>query len=320
MTLFNFDDVIGIYNSSRADVKEYKVTGKASKEIDAIKVDIARSFGFLRSKDDVALWKRRVLRKIQYDILSTIPVEYIQSMSEIVSVIIHYYFNSELDRIGPLHKSRPRTSQSPPEDEVLVQDSGIVGQGPMNNAEEMSSSCCSDELEETYDNIDKNLPNIARITITNVLREKYEPLVSDDFRLYLHYNRVFLKMMEKRKKIIHLDESLRFMNTTLTWFTRSLTNMKDIYAIFGMTLSCPTTFPFLLLVKFYDQISAKEEIRGLEPNLYEQLIELEKEFLITEDELSRPGAKILGRSTIIFAGSALIILGAILYRLNKRDD
>lgn len=269
MKSFNFQQVIETYEEKKPEVNDYEINNKSKDEINIIKNDVQRSFMIQGNLTDL---QRNTLRKILYEILITTPVEYLQGMNDIASVIVYFYFSDELD-----------------------------------------------ELDENDSQVDFDLISQARVTLTNILKEKYEPVIANNFELYKKYNRVFIEMMKKRNRDIKDEESMKYMNNTITWFIRDMRDMENIYTLVGYMLSCPTSFPFLLLVRFFDQIEKKEEIKDLDENLYEQLIELETEFLETEQNMSKGKSKI-GAKELIFAGAMGALALAVLYKVLKKDD
>lgn len=268
MKSFNFKSIIQTYESKRPHIKSYESQRKNEKEIHAIKVDTERSFGNFK---DITEQQKENLKRILYEILITMPVEYCQGMHEVASVIVYYYFINELD------------------DED------------------------ANEIEADHDLLEQ-----AKITVTNILKEKYEPLLVDDFKLYCHYNDVFIAMMEKRKKKLVPNESMKYMNTTLSWFLRMARNNDDIYMLTGYMLACPTSFPFLLLIRFYNEVESRKELPTLDDDLYEQLIKLEKEFLETEENLKKK-KPIFGKKEYVMIGAIVIVCAGIIIKSLKDD-
>lgn len=269
MKSFNFKSIIQTYETKRKDLKKYQTQGKKEQEIHAIKVDTERSF---HSFKNISEQQKENLKRILYEVLNTIPVEYCQGMHEVASVIVYYYFINEL------------------EDEDV------------------------EEIEADHDILEQ-----ARITVTNVLKEKYEPLLVDDFKLYRHYNNVFINMMEKRKKKLVPNETMKYMNATLSWFIRMAKNTDDIFTLTGYMLACPTSFPFLLLVRFYDEVEKRKEISKLDDDLYEQLLALEKEFLECESSLQKE-KPIFGKKEVAIAGVIAAVCAGILFKSFKKGE
>ncbi|TBU08723.1 hypothetical protein CWI39_0147p0010 [Hamiltosporidium magnivora] len=330
MKSFDIKAAIEIYSKEKRDVKTYFVKRKKEKELHTIEVDVERSFGFLKGEDKVSLARKEIFKEILFKVLKTIPVEYLQSMSEIVSVIVYYNFKDiveeKLKQIDIAEiKSKSNKSNINLSSTSLSKDN-VIWMSENESTSKMSESRLSDASTSSdnfdYDQfIDEELFKKTCVTVTNVLKEKYLPLVDDNFKMYLRYNSIFIRMMAKRNKKIYVDESLKYMNTTLTWFIRSLVNIEDILAVYGYFLCCPTSFPFLLLVKFYDKIDNKIPIERLNDNIYQELVTLEREFLEVEFEMSRPTTA-LGKKTGLITVGSIIAVGAaiIIYRLSKRDE
>lgn len=267
MKSFNFTTVVKTYEKKRALIK---YEGKqADKEIQTIKEDIERTYF---DPIDINDHEREVLRKVLYEILITMPIEYVQGMSEIAAVFVYHYFKEEIN---------------------AVEDDAIV--------------------------IDALLLKKTRITITNILLEKYMPLIDQEFKLYLHYNEVFMKLMKARGYDLNKEETLTHMNTILTWFTRNASSYEIMTTFLGYILACPTTTPFLLLIKYFQEINDGEKIKTTDEDLYEQLIELEKEFLVVEASMGEKKFQIEPK-TIIIGGVIIGLAAAVFYKLFKKND
>ncbi|KAM0687814.1 hypothetical protein COBT_000938 [Conglomerata obtusa] len=270
MKNFDFKNILSTFESKRSSCN-YEVKEKPVNELAIIKQDVDRSFHFLTGK---SLEHKEKYKRILYEVLISIPIDYIQSMSDVASIIVYYYFRNEIDE------------ETENDDEITI---------------------CHDLLE------------VTKISVTNILKEKVEPLLNEEFSLYLKYNRTFIKMMENRGRKIGSDESIKYMNNTLTWFCMLFTKVEDIYTIAGFILACPTSFYFLILIKFFDDVEKKRKVKNLEANLYEQLLALEKEFLNTENEMKVEQVSLVKPRDVIIAGSLVAIAGAILYGFYTRD-
>ncbi|KAM0687813.1 hypothetical protein COBT_000937 [Conglomerata obtusa] len=233
---FDLRNIISAFEIQKKDCF-YNARNNSVNDLTIIKQDVDRSFHFITGK---SVRYKFTYKKILYEVLISIPIDYIQNMSNISLIIIYFYFRDKID-------------------------------------------------EETEKNdimtIFLDLLEVTKISITNILKEKVEPLLDDDFSLYLKYNNVFIRMMENRGIKISYEKSLTYMNNTLTWFCMSFKEVGDIFRIAGIILTCPTTVYFLILIKFFDIIDKKIAVEFLEPNLYEQLVTLEKEFLETENSM-----------------------------------
>ncbi|KAF7683086.1 hypothetical protein TCON_1704 [Astathelohania contejeani] len=338
MTKFSIDEIMKNYSIPKKDRDSYKCKGKSEKEIHVIISDVDRSFQFLSDEFE---FKKNIFKYILTKILIKMKKDYVQGMSEIGSVIVFYYFNDLIDQKNKKkEKIEEENTESKENEDMSTQTSeekSLNSSEDKSTQEDKKTNTQTDEDKfskrsknklhkkkskniDYSEYVDKKIFDKALITLYNIITEKYEPMIVNDFKMYLEYNSVFIRMMSKRNKLIKPDESLRFMNTTLTWFIRSLTSINDIYTIFGYILSCPTSFTFLLLVKYYDLIVLNEDINSLDDDLYEQLIKLEKEFLKTEFEMKQPKYKISKKMGALVFGSVVIIGLGVLYKIKKGDD
>ncbi|EJW01412.1 hypothetical protein EDEG_00459 [Edhazardia aedis USNM 41457] len=279
MKSFDFVKVLSIYETKRDSIKKYEVNNKSPEETDMILKDVHRSFGFAKKLPENKLTQLRV---ILYHVLKSIPVEYVQCMSEIASVMVYHYFKEDVD----------------------------------SSDEEEYDLDFENSLEDGHLKIDGDKLDLSRITITNILKEKYEPLLDNEFEMYKHYNTIFREIMSKKGVNIPEDLSIKYMNQTLTWFIGSCSNFDDIKRIVALMLACPTSFPFLLLIEFYDQIEANKKIT-LPSDLYEQLIKLESQFLKVETKLEDSSGKLNTRNLILLGAAVVVGIGVLCTMFKK---
>lgn len=183
----------------------------------------------------------------------------------------------------------------------------------------------NDEFETAEEDeeiiVNEELLKQTRITITNILIDKYLPLIMNDFSLYSHYNDVFVAMMKKRGIELHPSYSLKYMNITLTWFTRLVSNYEMMKTLVGFIITCPVSMPFLLLIRFLDKAENNEMITETDQGLFEQLIALEREFIDTEAILTKE-KPFFGNKMGIFGGALIVALLVVLFIvvLKKKDE
>lgn len=286
MDNIKFSEVLKSYEEQNDEI-DYKSKNKSEEELSLIDNDVKRTpFIGLDPKEKV---KKQFLVKILKDLLISIPNFYYQGMSEICSVFVFFYFSKEFDKF-------------------------------QNKEEESFTKKYSDEEYKKFRKFVKKKYDKVKNVLTNVISRKYEPLVKDNFKLYEHYNTVFLAMMKRRN--IKIDESYSFtyMNSVLTYFCRHVTSIDDSYKIFEIVLSCPPTAPFLLLIIYFDKISKKKPITEVDIHLYESIILLEKEFLLVEEGLKKNKKCFLARNAVVLGGLIGFVVAAAVYKYNKRAD
>lgn len=268
MKNFNFEKIVKTYEKKRSTIPSYEKR-QTKEEEQIIRVDIERTFLNIQEIDE---HEREILRKILYEVLILMPIEYTQGMSEIAAIFVYFYFREEIE--------------STEDDEIVI---------------------------------DSQLLKKVRITITNMFTDKYVPVIENEFKMYLHYNKVFMRMMAKRGYELNEEECLKYMNITLTWFTRLVVKFDDMTMLVGYILACPTSIPFLLLVKFFDQADKKEKIETFDDDLYEQLIDLEREFLDTEATMAikKP---VIGPKEIVIGGAIIALTAAVFYKVYKKEE
>lgn len=270
-------EIISLYET-RLEEFPSNFPEKTKNDIETINVDMKRTFIFDNLLTED---EKELFRKDLKKLLLELPLTYIQSMSSIVGIFMYFYYKKE----------------------TLIK-----------NAEKQfeSKNIKKDSLydEETFDLMLK--------TIYTILKNKYEPLINDNFKLYFEYNKIFLKYMEEKKNMkISFSKSLIYVNSTLTWFTRNLSNIDEIYDIFSVIISHPVNSVFLILIEYFENVDKKEKIKIDKNHLMEIIFELEKNFLeIQENE------KIRKKNNLKYlCGFLIVIFAAIFIGLNfKRCD
>ncbi|KCZ77522.1 hypothetical protein H311_01467, partial [Anncaliia algerae PRA109] len=123
-----------------------------------------------------------------------------------------------------------------------------------------------------------------------------------------------------RNRNINIDLLLskKYMNTTLSWFTRSVSHLEDTYKILSLILESPTNTTFLLLVKYYDEIENGRKIEDIPDDLPEELNKLQSEFAITENEIAR-ACNMPSKKILFGLGAAGVIIGIYLYQVFRKD-
>ncbi|EOB13714.1 hypothetical protein NBO_62g0004 [Nosema bombycis CQ1] len=296
MENLKFNDVLKSYEEKDSETK-YEIVEKPANELAVINNDVKRTTFLSVNKKDKA--KVKMLKHLTYYILSSIPVNYVQGMSEVSSVFIVYYFSSDYDQfsVKPLDVSSK-------EDESMELKSL-----KSENKREFESF-----KEGVQDKIEK-----CRIVLINVFNRKFLPLVDDNFKLYKSNVEVFVEMMKKRNVNIEETSAYMFMGSVFTFFFRDVTTIEDAYKMFEIVLSCPLSTLFLLSVIYYDTISKKEQIEYVDDNLYQSVVLLEKEFIETQEKMKQKRSSFFSRNAILIGGAVGFAVAVVLYKINKRD-
>ncbi|EOB13288.1 hypothetical protein NBO_84g0006 [Nosema bombycis CQ1] len=203
MENLKFNDVLKSYEEKDSETK-YEIVEKPANELAVINNDVKRTTFLSVNKKDKA--KVKMLKHLTYHILSSIPVNYVQGMSEVSSVFIVYYFSSDYDQfsVKPLDVSSK-------EDESMELKSL-----KSENKREFESF-----KEGVQDKIEK-----CRIVLINVFNRKFLPLVDDNFKLYKSNVEVFVEMMKKRNVNIEETSAYMFMGSVFTFFFKMLLLLK----------------------------------------------------------------------------------------------
>eukprot|EP00866_Antonospora_locustae_P001874 jgi/Antlo1/1874/1552 len=294
MKTFSFDYAVRPFEIPR-EGRVYKRQGRNSYEYTVVN-DAERAFIFLKPTTDQEKWCKNLYKYITKKIMLETTVEYYQGMCEVSSYFVLFYFK---ESASEKYKK-------------IVEEL---------NRDDFSSAG-SENIEHDTDNmlqfIDEEIYEKCSVVVTNVLQEKYIPLVENDFVIYNRYNHVFMKMMEKRGVRLAPEVCGSYMNTTLSWFSRSIENIDDIYKIFAILISCPTSMSFLMLVYYFKIIESGSKIKNVDGNLYKHLVALEHEFLRIENQVDNP--PLIPRKRLVIGAAALgVVLAVVIYQLSKKD-
>ncbi|KRH93370.1 putative Rab-GAP/TBC domain protein [Pseudoloma neurophilia] len=275
------DEIINLYEIQYEELPDKKIV-RSENDLSTIDVDSKRALPFDKLLTEE---ERNLFRKDFKRLLLDLPLKYVQSMSEIVGILMYFHYT----------RNRLR--------------------GSLVSLEERENTTSAVNFEyktrQKTSLYDPELYIIMLRTIYNILLNKYTPLIADEFKLYIHYNNVFLKLMKKRGKKVSSTKSMVYTNSTLTWFNRSLDNMEDIYRIFAMIISCPLNSVFLFLIHYFDEIDNKKKIKLNEAQIITKLIDLEQEFIRIEEEKEKPSTM---KKSLAFAfATGAVITGAILF-------
>ncbi|ELA47376.1 hypothetical protein VCUG_01145 [Vavraia culicis subsp. floridensis] len=280
----NLRELIQAYEGQSAVVPTLDVE-KNQNDLKTIDVDINRNFPFyVHMTDDEKQLFRNELKKT----LLRLPVSYVQSMCDIVAVLMYFYYAE------------------------MRNGSSLVSLAERENTASAIDTSESGGLydEETYERMFK--------IIYNILKEKYVPLIDDQFKMYLENNDIFIKMMKQRGVEIPSSKSLIYTNSTLTWFSRSMDSMNDIYKMFALIISCPTSIVFLLLVHYFDFIENKKMIKMDDNDIMPKIIKLEKEFLKLQEEQDTSKPKMSKKAIIYGVVTGAVVAGAVLFGIFKK--
>ncbi|ELA47904.1 hypothetical protein VCUG_00624 [Vavraia culicis subsp. floridensis] len=232
---------------------------KSQDDLSVIKVDVERTY-FDYGDMDVAL-----LRKELFNLLIRMPFEYVQGMNDVAAVLVYFYAESEsVDDV---------TLNSIDVDDIASDDSdkdrGEISRCKNGQIAGSSTTCkhnsggksaadesIFEELEKYADvtNLMSNATRNRMLTaVYHIIKDKYLCLVQHEFKTYLAKNKVMLNLLNREQKNVSVNESIKFMNYTLTWFSRILRRKDDIYFIFKIILEEDVGMLFVLMLKFYNE-------------------------------------------------------------------
>ena len=281
-----FEEIIKLYETQYEELPDKKLQ-RTKNDINTIDMDIKRTFPFDKMLTEE---ERKMFRKDLKKVLMNLPVIYIQSMSDIIGIIMYFYYTQDRNREVPVNVEERENTTS------------AVG---FNLNIKAQDSLFEPEM---YD--------VMLRTIFNILKQKYEPLIRDEFKLYMEFNDIFIKVMEKRHVKVPSSKSLVYTNSTLTWFSRSLTSMEDIYKIFAIIISSPINGVFLFLIHYFDEIEGKKQIHLEKKEIMSEMFKLEQEFLAVQTETNKTPLTKKKIALALTAGA--VITGAILFNAFRK--
>ena len=297
MEALKFERAIGPYEIERED-RKYTREGKNEYEY-TICGDSKRCFYFLKEDTQEERWCKNMYIHIAKRILLETSVDYYQGMFEITSYFVYFYFEESVPGIYREIMGKINNDFSS-EGSVLSEDSAV-------------------EDDEADGWIDAETYKRCSVAVTNVLCEKYIPLVENNFVMYSNYNRVFVKLMSARKVALDPEIATSYMNTTLTWFSRSVDSLEDTYRIFAIIISCPTNMPFVMLAYYYGVVSTGSKISRVDEKTYADLIQLEHVFLRTESRMNEVWCMPSKRTLAFGAATLGTVLAILIYQLSKKE-
>lgn len=279
------DEIMDLYELQYEELPTEKIK-RTKNDLETIEADAKRNFTFQHHFNEE---ERELFKKDVKKLLTDLPLQYVQSMCDIVEVLMYFYY------------TRNKQSESP----VSSEEQG--NPASTENFEYKNKKRDSLYDPETYDRMLR--------TIYNILKQKYTPLVDNKFNLYYSYNETFMKLMKKRGIKVRTDKSLVFMNATLTWFSRSIDNIDDIYKIFAIIISCPLNCVFLFLIHYFDEIDNKKKIKLTENEIMKELFKLEQEFCKVADSESKEAQAAGSKKGLLMAVTAgAVVTGAIILK------
>lgn len=297
----DFEEAIKKYEPHRPG-KTYMRKDKNPCET-TIRGDTARSFLFLPHSTNKEKWCRNLYKHICNEIFINSTIDYYQGMSEIGSFIIFYYFRESVE------KNYKEIIY-----DLVGSEESSKEEGEIETLPGKKDSMIIEELDKY---IDEDIYAKCMTVICNIMDDKFLPVVENNFATYDKINSVFLKMMKKRNIKIDVLLSKKYMNTTLSWFTRSISDLNNIYKVLALILNSPNNVTFLLLVKYFDEIEKGEKITNVPDNLQEEIIKLEQEYVKAQEELDQPC--ISARKVLFGLSVGGIVLGIFLYQTLKKD-
>ncbi|ELQ75444.1 putative Rab-GAP/TBC domain protein, partial [Trachipleistophora hominis] len=260
---------------------------KSQDDLNVIKMDVERTY-FDYGDKDVTL-----LRKELFNLLIRIPFEYVQGMNDVAAVLVYFYAESEsMDEVA-LNSIDTKDCA----DDDSDSDRGVIyrcknGQFvPSSTPNEYDNTVDQKIFEDVteYEDITNLMNNATRrrmlTAVYHILKDKYLCLVQNEFKVYLAMNKVMLNMLNKEQKSVSVNESIRFMNYTLTWFSRILKRRDDVYFIFKIIIEEELCILFVIMFKFYSEKSIGNRkmfqlnLRNLKCEFKEEENEIRKENL-----------------------------------------
>ena len=260
---------------------ELRTSRKSDTDMKTIENDIHRTY-FKHSKIYNNKTALKVYKSLLYEILTGLPVVYYQGMSEIAGVILEAFFGDKVAKIDfeneefsankvvrtmsdasleNLNKLRENHLQNQIEEAKQSKEADSAFSSETETVEEVRENAEINFDSEHFlftkeinqrkfvDFKDKNKIEINTIkkSLMVLFEEKYIPLVKNNFKLYKENNAIFCEYARNNGiKIEGMSEFLTVKHI-LTFFTRDLKDINDIYTVFDIITRNDTTVVFSIL-------------------------------------------------------------------------
>jgi len=246
-------------------------------------------------------------------VFSDFPLPYFQCMLDIASVILDAYLEEKAFELRSANKKM--VGKFKPQ---ITIDSV--------NAEEKA-------LFEKFMAANKNLIERFEKVLLNVFQRKLLVLASDNFKLYGRLNRVFIYMMSSQKNIVvDPNESLSYMNHTLTFFQRISGNSEVAFKFLNLILNSDSRVVFCILFHFFDKIQnfkgqvvltdeeeAKEKlIFDLADKDIKEILKIYEDFFQFEKEMQSKGPKVMW--CFFWVAASVVVLAAAYKSYSKEKS
>lgn len=216
---------------------------KTGKDLKVIEMDVERTYF------DYGNANRMLLRKELYNMLIRMPLDYTQGMSDIAGVLVYFYVENErlqndiaTNDIGVCDSTKSDADDTCEDDTAFASDQDGTDESGLHNLGRYENITCLLQNETRHKMI---------TSVYHILRSKYLPLISSNFSLYLSYNDVLISFINRDQPVVTVNESIKFMNYTLTWFSRMLKSRDDIFFIFRLIIESDLDMVFVLMLRFY---------------------------------------------------------------------
>ncbi|KAI5152287.1 hypothetical protein ENBRE01_2712 [Enteropsectra breve] len=181
--------------------------------------------------------EQKIHRNLIFKIFEHFSVEYLQGMTEIASVLTVAYFQGEIKTLGSRMEDEEDEDSNP----------GFHFRNP-NNTKLFEEFCT------------KNGKRIATMkkSLHFLLANKLKELYENNFAKYYENNKIFLKIMKSKGIHIEKDQSMKYMNYVLTFFTRLSGSEEVAFSFFSVIANSDVSVLFTLLIMFFDKIKDSE--------------------------------------------------------------
>lgn len=199
------------------------------------------------------------------------PFEYVQGMSDVVSVILCLYVESEnvifndiavndedASDMKSLHhhienEEKIKLRNHEIRNERLHKDKMLklsINKLPSKNNNIIAISKSKPDNKDLTNLLQNSTRLRIQCAVYGILKEKFIPLVQQNFYLYIKKIALMINMLKRKGIFIDVDENLKYMNHIFTFFSRMLLKKEDIHLVYTLILNEEVDILFAIMSKF----------------------------------------------------------------------
>lgn len=301
-------------------LKSYEKTPQTAHETTSlaekttIENDLNRvSFALAKSRKSSLVCKLYVF--LLQKVFEEFSIPYFQGMMEVASVLLDAYFQDKANEFRIKNKHLDKLAVHPVRDNIPTKE---------------EERLCSEFLSENNDLFVR-----FKNSLINILEQKFLFFTADTFKKYHENNEIFLEMMRSKfGRKLDAGSSIKYMNHTLTFFTRISENSDVAFKFLNLIFNSDPSIVFSILAVYIDKVEPinqmdieddKERAQFLVSSVDEEdikkIMDTQKLFLETMENMNK---SVPSKNTLIYAGVSIafvvVAFAASKWYQNKEYD